>query len=132
MIDTLQATVRFPDGIATRHLYLKHEDRDGTDVWTGWNSDRVRQQHAGILETHERHEAWVKEIAEHIEKLNASMAELKGKRGVSVTAKRAQLKEALKTAKAALAVANGDLARVKVHVDAIEHDDAFPEIVAFV
>lgn len=132
-VDTIQAIVRFPDGDATRHI--EHHpiiDDKGKVVgwhWTGWNSDRVLREREGILATHDNHKALVSTSQERVSKIGGEIAELKNKRGV--TEKRKALRADLKAAKAAFAVASSDLARVKVYADAIEHDGAFPEIVAF-
>ena len=120
-----QAIVRFPDGDTTRHLVMNG------GVWTGWNSDRVRRQRAGILETHAAHKTTAEATETRVSRIGSEIAELKGKRGAEASTEHKRLKEALKTAKATLAVANSNLAKVKALADVIEHDGAYPDLVQF-
>ncbi|OGN03229.1 MAG: hypothetical protein A2651_02370 [Candidatus Yanofskybacteria bacterium RIFCSPHIGHO2_01_FULL_42_12] len=123
LVDTLMAIVRFPDSDTTRHLQ-RHDGR-----WTGWNSDRARRERAGILETRQNYDEAVADGESLVSKLEAKLADLKGKRGTKATAERKRLRELIKGNKATLAVLKTGQAHAVAIADKV--DETHPEIVEF-
>ena len=101
-------------------------------MWGGGKKEtRAHKHRRGILESHVAHQAAVKATELRPADLQAiNGLKVKGQRGAEATAERKQIREALKTAKAALAVAKS-VAKRSASI-AVKVDDTHPEIVEFV